>query len=423
MGLLAGLSPQKIQAQLTDSLSEIERVTSMAWNSDGTILAVSGILDDQPGVWLYNAASEVVESGITSILLDRRLAWSPDDTMIVGYSNNEIARTLNIVRVGDGSIVSQFDVGVVTMPILWSPDSNFILTGRLDDVILFNVLNGSTERVMHIPSHFPRNGGISSIAWDTDNARVYGAYAIKDLLLWNSTTAELITAIEFPSSITFPIALNVPANTLAISGYESEVFLVDPVTLQVFGTLQAPNDVVIRDIVWHEDGIYLATFGGDRTIRVWNSETNTIVETIVVGELITEAPVWRPGTNELTYSPVNASPVIVEIESIPTTTSTPTATFTPTATSTPTHTPTETATATSTLTSTFTSSPTASFTPTPTLTPTFTSTSTLTPTSTFTPTPTFTPTFTPTPAVTCTATVANPSALVSAITAANSNGT
>lgn len=339
MGLLAHLSPHEIQAQLGSSLSDIERVTSMAWNADGTILAVSGILDEQPGVWFYDIASGVVISGITSIFLDRRLAWSPDGTMIVGYSNNEIARSVNVFRVNDGSIVSQFDVGTVTMPILWSPDSNFILTSRLDDVIMYNIISDSVERVMQIPSHFPRNGGISSIAWDTDNARVYGVYAIKDLLVWNSITAELITAIDFTNGITFPIALNPIDNTLAIHGYEGEVFIVDPLTLQIIETLQALNDEVIRDVVWHENGVHLAAFGGDRTIRVWNTETNTVVETIVVGELISEPPVWRANTNELTYNFLGNSPVIVEIEAIPVTGSTPTPVPTDTAISTATDTP------------------------------------------------------------------------------------
>lgn len=300
----------------TATLTDIKRVTSMAWNSDGTVLAVSGILNDQPGVWFYDAASELIGSEITSLFMDRRLAWSPDDTMIAGYSSNETARTVNIFSVGDGSIVSQFDVGIVTMPILWSPDSNFIMIGKLDSVILYNVIDDSIVREMNIPSYFPRNGGISSIAWDTDNDRVYGTYSIKDLLVWNSTTAELITAVKFPTTIDSPIALNAVGGILAVQGPDGQVWLVDPMTLDTVSTLQAPSDKTIRDIVWYEDNIHLATFSFDDTIRVWNTVTDAIVETIIVGERISDTLTWRPGTNELTYSPVNASPVTVEIEAV-----------------------------------------------------------------------------------------------------------
>ena len=332
MGLLASSSPQEIHAQLDGSLADTERVTSMAWNSDGIVLAVSGTRNDQPGVWFYNAGSGVIGSGITSIPLDRQLAWSPDDTMIAGYSNNEIARTLNIFRVADGRIVSQFDVGIRAAPIDWSPDSTFIMTSRSDVVIIYNVLDGFVEREMHIPSHFPRNGGISSTAWDTDNARAYGAYAIKDLLVWNSTTAELITAVAFPVTIVSPVGLNAVGDTLAVQGADGQVLLVDSLTLEITSTLQAPNVEVIRDIVWHEDGIHLAAFGFDDTIRVWNTETGTVIETIVVGERINDTLTWRPGTNQLTYSPVSASPVITEIVITPppTNTPTPSPTFTPT---------------------------------------------------------------------------------------------
>ena len=307
----------RIYAQSNGRLSELENVISMAWNSDGSTLALSAIFSGQPGIWFYDAVSGEITSGIQSSPLYLNLSWSPDDTMIVGASGNEFGYTYSVFRVVDAQLVSQFDAGSRPLAVNWSADSSLVMLGDTESVILYDAFDGSIERVLSVPSNLPGGGGISSTAWDTENDRAYAVYAVRDILIWNSTTTELINAVEFPNSVIFPIALNGSGDELAVQGPNGQVLLVDPTTLSINHTLQAPNDETIRDIVWHEDNVHLVTFGGDEIIRIWNSVTASVVEEIAIGALITGPPVWRPGTNELTYSISNGTPTIQTVEALP----------------------------------------------------------------------------------------------------------
>ena len=101
----------RIYAQSNGRLSELENVISMAWNSDGSTLALSAIFSGQPGIWFYDAVSGEITSGIQNSPLYLNLSWSPDDTMIVGASGNEFGYTYSVFRVVDAQLVSQFDAG------------------------------------------------------------------------------------------------------------------------------------------------------------------------------------------------------------------------------------------------------------------------------------------------------------------------
>jgi len=370
------------------------------------------IIDYQSSTLIGTYFIPLLFQDIANLRLDgytpRAIAYSPDGRQIaVSVSEISASGVIYLLDWETGEITEAYNQTYLRRinDMSWSFDgSKLVLAlqdGGADQLILssveiLNVVSGELEQVL-IDRSFIDNYAFTVVDWSSSNIIAYAHQSM--LLLWD---ADINTEIEsFDTSAEILDAAWAQDGNRIATLHKDRTLQIWDVNSDLLAPLQtmsiAADNFRSRDMRWLDDNLLAVNIWTE--IQIWNVVSGVLEEVIETDNFV--LGLGALANNEIAFAgPQSVSTYsLVDLR-------TPTPSPVMTATSTFTMTPTASATYTST------------FTPTPT--PTFTSTPLPSSTTTFTPTPTDTPS--PTPAVTCTSSAANPSALVSAITAANANG-
>jgi len=427
-GILSGLAILVLLMMVSSNTvaQTSTRVVDLLWNATGQLIAT---VDYLGAVTVVNATQQTVFISANNGF-GTRIAWDPTSPERLAVST--LRQGITLFNVLSGVVEAQFDTDANTYSVSFSPDGRFLLTSHgtpgdgplgKGSIHIVEIATGNDRAIYEEVQQ-----RVTMARWSPDGNRIGGLNVgdVGEVVIWDANTgavierlseAEETTDSELGTYVTGSVSSfdwSSDGEILAL-GAELDITFWDSVAYTHIGT--SDYLFVIEDIDWRPNEPVIAVASGyDRQIQLVDVISGQIVEVIPTSFDVL-AVSWSPDGSQLAFSGItNLVLQVVDVPSLVIPSLTPTFTATFTSTPTPTFTPTVTFTATPT--------PTATFTPTYTPMSTFTSTftPTNTPTSTFTPTPTFTVTFTPTPSVTCTATAANPSALVSAMNAANTNG-
>jgi WD40 repeat protein/Flp pilus assembly protein TadD len=199
----------------------------MAWNPDGSVLAVAFGTPGLVGEWLSRGRVELFSASTDKVLASssevagrlQMLAWSPDGRRLAGA--------------GEGGPLRIWDSSLRPQPIAmtdqarcldWSPDGKkLVAAGSWEGLIaIYEASSGTLLHILRAP------GAIVAVRWHPWMPRIATGGRDGMIRIWDSSTAQEICAFQTPDSI-------------------------------------------VRELAWSAEGWRLVSTGDDGSVRIWDA--------------------------------------------------------------------------------------------------------------------------------------------------------
>ncbi|MGE0238554.1 MAG: caspase family protein [Parvibaculaceae bacterium] len=124
---------------------------------------------------------------------------------------------------------------------------------------------------------------VTSMAFSTDQKRIFTASGDGTVKIWDGGTAALIHSFKVDATWAYSIALSRDGRKLYTAGDSKAVQIIDIATGEVTHTLTGHTNSVIS-IALSADEKILASISSERGIKLWDSETGALIRDIDSGE-------------------------------------------------------------------------------------------------------------------------------------------
>lgn len=219
------------------------------------------------------------EDGGDSVFVDRvlSLAFSPDGTLLAA-GGGEASRSgqLTLWNTADGSLVRQFvDAHSDTVyGIEFSADGKLLASAAADKFVkVFDVASGEFVRAFEGHTHH-----VMDVSWKSDRTTLVSAGADNAIKVWNAETGEQARTITtYTRQVTSLQYVGLQDMVLSSSG-DKRVFFHTPSNGNPAREFPGNADYVYRAAAT-ADGTIVASGGEDGTVRVWNAADAKVLAT------------------------------------------------------------------------------------------------------------------------------------------------
>jgi WD40 repeat protein len=303
-----------------------ELVTALAWSPDGASLAIAA--GDR--VYLYDSQS-LMEHDILQIgAYTNSLAFSSRGDWLAAGSRDGILRVWSYEDIvesrGSGEIdplwtLEAHKKGVNS--VTFSEDGEILASGGIDAIVrLWDVKTGE-ERGTLIGGTF----SVPGIAFDPKTsilAIVNGDY----IRLRDSQTQQIWGTIRAPAP-QYSIAYSPDGSLLVSSDIANRIYIWDPEAAFRTGLETYPVPVILegheglagtyRGLVWqiefHPDGDFLASAGGDETVRLWEIASGNLLRTLNAHTAAVTSLAFSPDGSRMASGGLDGLVFIWEVDS------------------------------------------------------------------------------------------------------------
>jgi WD40 repeat protein len=246
-----------------------------AWSPDGRFVAIGA----SSAVQLWNAeALALVTTLHTQSGLVRWMDWSPDGRWLAAVAEDAGIQVLNTQRDQVEKTLSSPYGGLLT--VAWSPDSARLLTGdRIGKAVVWDAAAG--KPVMTLTGLAPRSTrgqhpqAVFGVAWTPDGERCATTRYDGLVQVWNARTGAALAHMETDASPN-GVAWSPDGRTLASTSDSGAVQLWDGATYHNTATLVAPDNAGWSyPVSWSPDGRLLACAGSTGVVQVWAPGSGT----------------------------------------------------------------------------------------------------------------------------------------------------
>ena len=256
-----------------------EEVSSIAFNPYGTMLA-SGSYDNTIRIWDTRTSKlKIALTGHTGRIYS--VAFSPDGQTLASGSSDQTVRLWDL-HTGKVKATLTGHTGRV-YSVAFSPDGRTLASGSRDEFIRFWDVKTS-ELLRTIAGHVDEVSGVT-FSPDGEKLASYGYFDAK-ISLWDADTGEYLMRLELndegitsDSARINAIAFSPDSKTLIYSSYDGKIRAWDINKNQekvIFGG----NGDNIYSMSVSPNGQPLASYNSDGTVRILDSVTGTLLQTI-----------------------------------------------------------------------------------------------------------------------------------------------
>jgi len=194
------------------------------------------------------------------------VAWSPDSTRIAiggGYKN------LSIWDADNGEKLLSFEGHKSAVrSVTWSPDGKHIASGGEDKtIVVWDAASG--EKLRTFVGH---TNTVQSVAWSPDGKYIASGSRGGIVRVWNTKNGKELHALKQPSWIT-SLAWSPSGRHLASGSRDRTVHIWDVASGKDLMILKEHASDDVQDVVWSLDGTKLisgVSATHDRAVRIWD---------------------------------------------------------------------------------------------------------------------------------------------------------
>jgi WD40 repeat protein/serine/threonine protein kinase len=268
-----------------------ERLLSVAWNPDGTLLA-SGSLYGTLRLW--DPDSGVQKRVLTGRLPGvRSVAWSPDSRRVASGGDDTTIRLWNADD-GRPELVLHGHTGPVVST-AWSPDAKRLVSAGSEEKVvrLWSADDGAPG-----PSLLGHTGAVTSVAWSPDGRRFASGSKDKTVRLWAAENGRTVHVLRGHTASVNSVAWNPDGRQLASAS--------DDTTVRLWQTEDGAEATVLqghagaaRAVAWSRDGRWLASGTANKMIHLWNANDGKPGVILQGHDNFVNAVAWSPDGPQL----------------------------------------------------------------------------------------------------------------------------
>lgn len=254
---------------------QLDAVTVLTFNSDGTRLLSGGVSCWQPRLWNTKEWSEI---SLPQSLLDNQaalsnrqaLSFSPDGKLVASGGIDHQLRIWDLER---GLTLASFKAHRHRVTdCCWSPDGKEILSASEDGTL--RLWEADVGKLATNENQKPNHDGpIYACGWSVDGARVVSGSFDGTVGLWNVATGEEIRRFSHSSDYGVYCCALSPNGSLLVSGSAEGILkLWNVESGEERASFLAHGEGVLC-CAFSPDGKRVVSGGRDRMLKVWECET------------------------------------------------------------------------------------------------------------------------------------------------------
>ncbi len=266
---------------------------SICWSPDGGMVAAAFF--DNDVVVLNATTGEVV----------RELVAKPDEDRCDGYAppGHLPTRAVDwspdgryLAAAGDDRVVFVWDAGTWELhrtlaqhrgsvqSLAWSNSGEYLASGSGRDKVLPSGVGENQTFIWNVTSATVvarlegHRDSVLGIDWSPDDSLIATASDDRTARIWNASSGEQLAVLEGHTSGVLDCCWSPNGTRLVTGSRDFKARLWDAVAYADLGRW-SDNDCV-RSVDWHPGGDHIATSGVDKTIKIRNASTGSVLMTI-----------------------------------------------------------------------------------------------------------------------------------------------
>ncbi|GGA26002.1 serine/threonine-protein kinase [Okeania sp. KiyG1] len=255
--------PQTISGHLSS-------VSSVAISPDNQMIA-SGSFDRTIKLWKLSTG-ELLDSFIASNIV-LSIAFNPKSNIL---AIGNVGGIINIWDLATGTIscsLSRHSNSIVSMPVVFSPNGDFIASGSDDRTI--KIWHQKTCQLLY---SIKNSRGINVVAFSPDGKILASGSSDNVIKLWEVETGNLIDKLIGHSRDINTIAFSPDGKVLVSGSSDKTIKLWSVEKSKLIKTITGHSDWVRSVICLDKKTIISGS--ADKTIKIWNMETGEVIKTL-----------------------------------------------------------------------------------------------------------------------------------------------
>lgn len=313
----SGVQAEPNQNQDDAELSGVV-IYSVAWNSDGSQLAVgkgraicgAEFGDERFAIQIIDGVSgELSHTLVRPACTARSLVWSPDDSLLISGSDDAGMWfwNMDILQFNKTETVAFF--GPSTL--LWQANTQQLF--GLVEASIYTYDISSQEFSSDFPDY--RTKQVTAIALSSDGTMLASGDTDGMIRIIDTATRQLITSIQTDNEAITALEWNANGREIVSGSTDGTVQMWDAISGSPLFALVGHDDRITQ-IMWRPNSDTFASASYDGTIRIWDLETGLAEVIDYPGRVL--ALDWKPDGRELAYGGVrndfqDTQAIIVEI--------------------------------------------------------------------------------------------------------------
>lgn len=244
----------------------LNSVFAVAWSPDITHIA-SGGADKTVQVW-DAATGNYAFSYIGHTARVLTVNWSPDGKFIASGGADKTVQVWGITP--ETYLYSYFGHAATIYSAVWSPDGKSIASGSADKTV--QVWDAATGKNIFI--YHGHTGAVYSIAWSPDGKYIVSGGADRTVQVWEATTGKNVYTYYGHTGLLNTVSTVAwsPTGNRVVSGSTDKTVHVWDATTGDNAYIYRGHTGPIYTAQWSSDATYIASAGGDSTVRVWQAK-------------------------------------------------------------------------------------------------------------------------------------------------------